>query len=72
MTSLAQRSLAASRPARSTLPAIAAAEVRQRHLRLVHSARDIRPAPSAAVRTTKRVGAMLAVAAAMALVFGAL
>lgn len=68
MTSLAQRSLAASRPARSTRPAIAAAEARQRHLRLVHSVRDIRPV----AKTTTRVAVMLAVAAAMALVFGAL
>jgi hypothetical protein len=74
MNSSAQRSfrhqiLAASRPARSTLPAIAAAEARQRQLRLVHSARlPSRPAPC--VRTTKTLGLLLALGAAALLILG--
>jgi len=67
--SLAHQALAASRPARSTLPAIHAAEARQRHLRLVHSANPpARLAPGA--RSARMLGLLLALSAAALFVLG--
>ena len=74
MTALSHPAPAASRPARSALPAIRTAEARQRHLRLVHgSAAPRRPArrkPALAPAGARTLGLLLVFGAALLLVLG--